>query len=473
MAFIPIAMNADPILINGIYYNINTSARTAEVTSGNNSYTGNVTIPQTFSYGGSLYTVKSIGNYAFYQCSNLKSVSIPYYGVTSIGDYAFARCSSLTSVSIPSGVTSIGQSAFEGCSSLTSITIPNGVTSIEGLAFLDCSSLTSITIPNSVTSIGQSAFEGCSGLTSITIPNSVTSIGGAAFSDCSGLTSITVASGNTVYDSRNNCNAIIEKSSNKLIAGCKNTTIPNSVKSIGNFAFDGCSGLTSIAIPYSVTSIGQSAFGFCSGLTSITIPYSVTSIGGYAFISCTGLTSITIPYSVTSIGEYAFQLCSGLTSVFVEWDSPLSVPTNLFEYVSLSKVTLYVPAGTKAAYQTASVWNSFGNIVENTNINFADANVKSLCVANWDTNHDGELSIAEAAAVTSISNVFSGKTNIRSFNELQYFTGLTGISLRTFYGCSGLTSITIPNSVTSIGGGFRRLLRPDLHHHPQQRDVHS
>ena len=158
----------------------------------------------------------------------------------------------------------------------------------------------------SVTSIGNSAFYECYGLTSVTIPNSVTSIDDYAFHNCSGLTSIKVESGNQKYDSRDNCNAIIEKSSNTLISGCKNTIIPNSVTSIGNYAFDGCSGLTSITIPNSVTSIGDYAFDGCSGLTSVTIPNSVTSIGSEAFRGCSGLTSVIIGSGVLSIGSSAF-----------------------------------------------------------------------------------------------------------------------------------------------------------------------
>ena len=179
------------------------------------------------------------------------------------------------------GLTSIGDYAFWDCSGLTSITIPSSVTSIGEGAFLECSGLTDITIPSNVTSIGEGAFYGCSSLTSITIPSSVTSIVDGAFYGCSGLTSITVESGNVNYDSRDNCNAIIRKSDNTLIAGCKNTIIPSSVTSIGDYAFDGCSGLTTITIPSSVTSIGSYAFSRCSGLTAITIPSSVTSIGEY------------------------------------------------------------------------------------------------------------------------------------------------------------------------------------------------
>lgn len=170
---------------------------------------------------------------------------------------------SLTSITIPSTVTSIDYYAFSGCSGLTSITIPNSVKSIGVSAFRGCSGLTSITIPASVSSIGHSAFRGCSGLASITIPASVTSIGNVVFSGCNGLTSIKVESGNTIYDSRDNCNAIIETATNKLIAGCKNSTIPNSVTTIGSSAFYECDGLTSVNIPEKVTSIGSYAFQGC------------------------------------------------------------------------------------------------------------------------------------------------------------------------------------------------------------------
>ncbi len=183
--------------------------------------------------------------------------------VVEIGERAFKDCSVLTSVTIPNSVTSISRQAFDSSISLTSVTIPESVTSIGNYAFEDCSSLTSITIPNSVTSIGYSAFRGCSSLTSITIPNSVTSIGGTAFEDCSSLASIIVEQGNEKYDSRDKCNAIIETATNTLFAGCKNTTIPESVTTIGNYAFYGCSSLTSITIPESVTSIGDYAFMGC------------------------------------------------------------------------------------------------------------------------------------------------------------------------------------------------------------------
>ena len=281
------------------------------------------------------------------------------YSVTSIGEYAFRGCSSLTSVTIPNSVTSIVYGAFYKCSGLTSVIIPNSVTNIWRYAFYGCSGLTSVTIPNSVTSIGGLAFDGCTGLTSISIPNSVTSIGYSAFSSCSGLTSVKVESGNTVYDSRYNCNAIIHTKTNELIVGCKNTSIPNTVTSIGTSAFYGCSGLASVAIPNSVTSIGDSAFGSCSGLASVTIPNSVTSIGIYVFAGCSGLTSVTIPNSVTSIGERAFYNCSGLTEVYSLIEEPFAINSGFLTYT-----TLYVPKDTKAKYEATDGWKEFKNIIE-------------------------------------------------------------------------------------------------------------
>ena len=340
-------------------------------------------------------SVTSIGNYAFYNCSGLTSVTIPN-SVTSIGYGAFANCSGLTSVTIPNSVTFISEIAFGGCSGLTSVTvdkdngtydsrdncnaiihtstnklivgcnntiIPNSVTSIGDNAFLVCSGLTSVTIPNSVTSIGKYAFYNCSGLTSVTIPNSVTSIGYGAFGGCSGLTSVTVDKNNGTYDSRDNCNAIIETSTNKLIVGCKNTTIPNSVTSIGDRAFEGCSGLTSVTIGNSVTSIGKYAFAGCWGLTSVTIGNSVTSIGDYAFTDCSGLTSVTIGNSVTSIGYDAFRGCSGLTKLVSLAVEPPICGRGAFEKVDKTTCQLLVPEESINKYKTADQWKEFLNIL--------------------------------------------------------------------------------------------------------------
>ena len=356
---------ADPVEIDGIYYTLYEKGKTAEVTNNPHTYKGSVSIPEKVTYNNVDYSVTSIGERAFENCSGLTSVVIPD-SVTSIGEAAFANCSSLTSVNIPNSVTSIESGAFISCSGLTSITIPNSVTSIGLQAFYGCSGLTSVyisdlekwcnikfdhwanplmnahhlylgkkeikdlVIPNSVTSIGDGTFEGCSGLTSVTIHNGVTSIGESAFDGCSGLTTV---------------------------------TIPNSVTSIGIFAFFGCSGLTSVTIGNSVTYIGEGAFRRCSGLTSINIPNSVTYIGEGAFISCSGLTTVTIPNSVTSIGEKAFANCTNLADVYCYAENVPFTDNNVFYHSDIEYTFLHVPAGSIDAYKAKSPWNQFMNIV--------------------------------------------------------------------------------------------------------------
>ena len=338
-------------------------------------------------------SVQNIGMFAFEGCSALTSVNIGN-SVTSIDSYAFYRCPSLASITIPNSVKSIGKYAFYECLGLTSVIIGNSVTSIGHSAFYCCSSLISVTIGNSVTSIGDYAFEGCSDITSINIPASVTSIGFQAFFGCSSLKSITVDEKNTKYDNRNNCNAIIEKESNTLIVGCRNTIIPNSVTSIEGSAFYGCSNLASITIPESVTSIKYYAFAGCSNLSSIIvekgnkkydsrndcnaiiekesntliagcmntiIPNSLTSIGKGAFASCSNLTFIIIPNSVTSIGESAFENCSGLTSITCESETPPVCKDCVFDGVNES-ILVNVPANSIEAYKTAKEWKKFTNI---------------------------------------------------------------------------------------------------------------
>ena len=273
-------------------------------------------------------SVTSIGKSAFEDCTSLESITIPS-SVTSIGESAFEDCTSLESITIPSSVTSIGYAAFYGCSNLNEINIPSialwcqidfqssranplsneqavlkinkeeitniteemleGVTTIPNYAFVGYHKLQSITLSSSITNIGYCAFFGCASLKSITIPSSVTSIGYGALSECLSLSSIIVDSNNSQYDSRDNCNAIIETSTKTLIVGCKDTIIPSSVTSIGELAFTGCISLQNITIPSSITSIGYGAFYDCTNLQSVTIPSSVINIGAGAFAECTNL----------------------------------------------------------------------------------------------------------------------------------------------------------------------------------------
>ena len=308
----------------GIYYN-RIDEDEVEVTYSQNGdggkYTGNIVIPSTITVKDKVYSVTAIGNNAFYGCT------------------------ALASIVIPNSVTSIGSDAFNGCSALADATIPNSVTIIGNHAFYNCSVLAGVTIPNSVTIIGNHAFHGCSALTSVAIPSSVTSLGIAVFSICSSLESITVAEGNTVYDSRGGCNAIIETATNTLIEGCMNTVIPVNVTSIGEAAFEGVSALASIAIPSSVTNIEN-----------------------YAFNKCTGLVGVEIPSSVTSIGDWAFNDCENLVTFAVYNDAPCTLG-----YVNFNvngDMTLYVPTGAKAAYESAGTWNEISNIVEMPTITY-------------------------------------------------------------------------------------------------------
>ena len=270
--------------------------------------------------------VTSIGNYTFAKCTGLTSINIPA-GVTSIGDNAFWNCSNLATVTFAedSQLATIGISAFSTCRGLASVEIPASVTSIGNNAFSTCNGLGSVTFAegSQLTSIGNNAFQLCSNLTSITIPASVTSIGSYVFLNCNNLASITVEAGNTVYDSRNGCNAIIEKSTNTLIIGCKNSTIPAGVTSIGAWAFGG-TGLTSIEIPASVTSIGVSAFYGCSVMTSINIPAGVTSISGIAFRNCSNLATVTVYAPSCSLGKDAFYGCDELAKIYVFSDKVAS-----------------------------------------------------------------------------------------------------------------------------------------------------
>ena len=435
------------IKIGNLNYKIgenNTMSVTKSVQNTRENNLGSIWIYPQVAYKGIIYTVTSIEYDAF-------NPGIGNYGITS--------------VTIPSTITDIGFDAFSDQYGLKAVyiedleawckirfanTLGNPLRYAHHL-FLNGTEIRDLVIPSSVNSIGNYAFYGCNGLTSVTIPNSLTSIGKGTFGNCSGLTSITVESGNLYYDSRDDCNAIIEKSNNTLITGCKNTTIPNSVTSIGSYAFSGCSGLTTVTIPNSVTSIGDYAFSSCSGLTSVTIPNSVTSIGYMAFCGCSGLTTVhiadleawckisfssdcfstghhlylngeeikdlTIPDNITFIGNYAFYKCSGLTSVTIP-NGVTSIGGSAFEGCSgLTSVT--IPNSV-----TSIGYRAF----------FGCSGLTSVAIPN---------------SVTSIgSSAFSyccGLTSIVIPNNV------TSIDHYAFLGCSGLTSVTIPNSVTSIG----------------------
>ena len=308
------------------------------------------------------------------------------------------------------------------------------VTSIGREAFRDCFYLTSITIPNSVTSIGYDAFRDCSRLTSIRIPNSVTYIGSEALYNCQGLTSIVVDGNNTKYDSREDCNAIIKTETNTLIAGCKNTIIPNSVTRIGTYAFAKCTGLKSITIPNSVTGIGSSAFENCTGLKSITIPNSVTSIGDYAFNGCTSLKELRI-----EDGEGRLSLG------YNRYNSDITGGKGLFYDCPLE--TLYL--GRDLSYKTNLNYglSPFYNIETLANVTIGNSVTSIGMYAFYKCT--GLTSVVIGNSVTSIG--YSAFDGCNGLTSIVIGNGVTGIGSYAFYQCSGLTSVVIGNSVTSIG----------------------
>ena len=391
---------------------------------------------------------------------------------------------------------------------------PDGdiVTSLGELAFSGCTGLTSITIPDSVTNIDNTVFYECTGLTSITIPDSVVSIGTGAFATASGLESIIVGEGNTIYHSMNDC--LIETSTNTLIAGCKNSVIPDYVTSIGIFAFYGCTGLTSITVPDSVTIIENNAFNGCTGLVDIAVGENnttyfaydgilylkannsilivpekitgdvriadgVTTIEWKTFERRTGLTSIMIPDSVTSIGNNAFEDCTGLTSVIIG-KGLTSINNNVFE--GCTALTSIIVSEGNSKYHSAGnclIETESKTLITgcNTSVIPMDGSVTSIGDYAF-YNCDGLTSITIPESVTSIGLAFVGCSGLESIivsekNTVYHSEGnciietgtdalilgcktsqipdnITGIYFGAFYGCTGLTSITIPDSVTSI-----------------------
>lgn len=381
-------------------------------------------------------SVTGIWPCAFEGCSSLTSVTIPN-SVTAIGYGAFNGCSGLTSITLPNSISTIGENAFHCCHSLKSVIIPDSISTIYRDTFSDCSKLTSVKIPNSVTEISQWAFRNCSVLETVTIPASVMKIDGRAFTGCSKLMNIVVDTDNKAFDSRNNCNAIIKSSTNELIIGCKASVIPNTVVSIGDYAFEDCSDLRTTIIPKSVMSIGHMAFSGCSELSSIVvdpdnmtydsrnncnavitsstnelvvgckatiIPNTVVSIGNHAFHGCLNLESIFIPNSISTIGEWAFAGCKNLKSAFIP---------------------IYVSSIGHMAFAWCS--NLINLVVDSENKTY-DSRDKCNAIINKSTN---ELIVGCRSTIIPNSVI--------------------AISDGAFSCRKGLTSVTIPRSVTTIG----------------------
>ena len=355
-------------------------------------------------------------------------VSIPSevkgYSVVAISDFAFYDCSSLTSITIPNSVTTIGDYAFSYCSGLTSVTIPNSVTTIGKSAFRECTGLTSVTISENVTSIGWSVFNGCISLSTLVIPKSVISIGFFSFDNCPGLASIVVEEGNPIYDSRENCNAIIETASNKLILGCKNTVIPTTVEILD-----------------------YNSFEWCKSMTSIIIPSNVKAING-------------------GVNEGAFFRCDSLLYIRSLIKEPFEISRDVFSQNTYDNGTLIVPMGCKEKYLATNNWNSFKNIVE-----YGDGYVFTAPLADGVDMTFQIISVEEGTCrVGDNSNVaiepsYKGVITIPSVVKVPIINeDLTVVEIgsNAFSGCANLTSIAIPDGVTVVGSGAFRIVFRDL-----------
>ena len=322
-----------------------------------------------------------------------------FTGLTKINSQEFYDCTSLKRITLPQQVTSIGGSAFYGCTALTTIDIPASVTTIDSYAFNGCILLNSLTLHEGLTTIGNYAFSFCKSLTNLSIPASVTSISASAFRSCSSISTIKVATDNAVYDSREDCNAIIKSSTNTLLIGAASTVIPSSVTAIGTNAFYGNTALTSIVIPEGVTTIGASAFSGCTILTNVETPSTLTTIGSDAFSGCTklarvilseglvsiesnafkqckALTKIRIPSTVTTLATQAFYQSTALVKVAVDFTTPITIKNNVFS--NRKNATLYVPEGCTGIFAETSIWNEFKNVVEQKKEVSASAAPKEL-----------------------------------------------------------------------------------------------
>lgn len=458
----PLVSMAYDFEVDGIYYNItDATTLTVEVTFSGDSYSsmsgeysGEVIIPETVTYSDTVYNVSAIGNNAFRGCAYLRNPQIP------------------------TSVTSIGDNAFHGCTRLTSINIPQ-----------------------SIISIGKYAFYNCTGLTSVNIPQSVISIGNFAFRYCNGLSSITVDSKNTVYDSRDNCNAIIESATNTLIKGCKNSIIPQTTTVIGDYAFEKCIDLTTINIPESVTSIGEGSFFECTGLTGAIYTASVETIGWSAFQSCRNLTSLNISESVTYIDSSAFSDCTNLESIIIDTNNTTyDSRDNCNAIIETATNTLIQGCNNSTIAQTITIigdgaFSSYANL---TQISIPESVISigrdafygtgwycnqpdgilyldNCCLGYKGSSPTGELAIKDDTRIIAAYsfNYCSELTSVtfpESVKSIGYdaFRGCTGLSSvvipplvtsiedRVFYSCTGLTSVIIHDSITSIGSGAFR-----------------
>ena len=447
--------------VDGIYYF--TAGNMAVVTYGDgyNSYHGYVTIPANVTHDGTTYQVMAIGSHAFDDCSDL------------------------TGVDIPATVTTIGQNAFYRCTALTSVTIPNSVTSIDNYAFGFCTALSSVSMGSSVTSIGESAFTHCESLTGIVIPRSVKTIVGNPLFRCTSLSLLEVESGNTAYDSRNHCNAIIETETGTLLAGCRTTVVPEGVDTIADHSFSFQTGLTHIDLPNSLREIGKYAFQGCSGLQSVTFGSGVESINYYAFAGCTSLQEVDFPDALKTLGNNAFEGCSALTRVStgdgltsigndafsscaaldsVAFGKSIQIIHNNAFMSSASLRSAILPDGLTTIGWFAFAGSGISHLYLGKNLSGGIGehafewctNLTSVTVPEGVVNLNIDMfshcsSLAHVSLPSTLKTIGSRAfSQCEALKEITIPDGVTTIYNRAFFRCTGLTTIVIPDSVTDL-----------------------
>ncbi len=509
------------ITFNNLKYDLSLETASAYLIQQSTSVSGSIEIPGSVNYEKKNFSVNGIAEQAFLNCAKLSFVAISE-GITSIGNSAFQGCTSLASVTIPKEVTSIGQNAFQDCSSIAYLAFPEGVTTIHSSLFQGCKGLISVSLPSTITSIEDCAFQGCVTLKEIYILNETPpDMGFEVFTDVvkssckiyvpkgslcdykeaelwkdfpsiieesnefyvdnlkytknSNITSVQLVRQNTslqgvlvipekvTYQRKTYGVTSIAAQAFYDCSGITSVTIPSGVNEIGEYVFRDCGGLTSVSIPEGISSLGRYAFQDCTNLSSITIPEGVSSIGVYAFQRCKSLVSVTIPSSVSILETSAFQDCRNLKEIHLLCTTPPVTKLYVFSGVNTSICTLYVPAGSLSAYKEAKEWMEFAKIVEEA-ISFTydgikytkNADAKTVMVALQSTTLSGDLVIPKIAlhdgkeyAVTSISyQAFSGCSGLTSIVLPE---GVICIGESAFSGCSELTTITIPSTVSSIG----------------------